>query len=143
MQFYAMQVSECWPCKPPDNVPPADDDTVDAAVEVRKVCEPQLVWRTTTLNSDSVPLAVPENFEVRKGRHESFRAPSMNSRIVRLWCLWPLALCHNRLRNAFNSPVFPKVTAKEATPMTLMFLGTNICCVVSSGTDSARYCWEP
>ena len=77
MQFCAMQVSERWPCKPPDNVPQVDDDTVDAAVEVRIVCEPQLVWGT--MNSDTVPLAVPENFLVRKGRHESFRAPSMNS----------------------------------------------------------------
>ena len=42
MQFCAMQVSERWPCKPPDNVPQVDDDTVDAAVEVRIVCEPQL-----------------------------------------------------------------------------------------------------
>ena len=62
MQFCTMQVFERWPCKPPNNVPPADDDTVDAAVEVRIVCEPQLVWVTTKLNSDSVPLAVPENF---------------------------------------------------------------------------------
>ena len=57
--------------------------------------------------------------------------------------IWPLAPCLNRLISAFNSPVFPRVTTKEGTPLTLIvfhflflcFFAQNLICVALNVVD--------